>query len=122
MGASLAWGITHTSQARGWVVALADMPFIRPATVQSVAKAVQQGALLAAPIYQGRRGHPVGFAKALGKELASLSSDVGAQGVIRAYQNRLISIATDDSGILRDIDRPANLNGPNGDAIGTEFD
>jgi molybdenum cofactor cytidylyltransferase len=109
MGATLAWGITHTPQADGWLVALADMPYIRPATVQQVTTALQQGALLAAPVYRGRRGHPVGFAKALGTKLASLSGDVGAQRVIRAHQRRLVSITTDDSGILHDIDTPADL-------------
>ncbi len=109
MGASLAWGVNQTPQASGWLVALADMPFIRPATVQRVSEALQQDALLAAPVYQGRRGHPVGFAKALGEELVSLSGDRGAQHVIRAHQRQLVSIDTDDRGVLRDIDTPADL-------------
>lgn len=123
MGASLAWAIQHTPQASGWLVALADMPFIRPATVQQVTTALKQGALLAAPVYRGRRGHPVGFAKPLGKELASLAGDLGAQTIIRTYSQQLVSIATEDSGILQDIDTPADLknHGPNGDAAGTEL-
>ena len=34
MGHSLAAGVAHETQARGWVVALADMPNVKPQTTQ----------------------------------------------------------------------------------------
>ena len=40
MGASLACGVMASPDASGWIVALADMPWIRPATIQSVAAAL----------------------------------------------------------------------------------
>jgi len=33
--------------AKGWIVALADMPFIRPETIRIVTKALQEGAAIA---------------------------------------------------------------------------
>ena len=42
MGASLAWGVRHTASASAWIIALADMPFIQPATIRLVADAIEQ--------------------------------------------------------------------------------
>src|SRR5262249_46091601 len=36
LGASLAAGVSHTADAAGWIVALGDMPDIRPATIAAV--------------------------------------------------------------------------------------
>jgi len=70
------------------------------------------GATIAAPCWQGRRGHPVGFSQALGPELAALSGDEGAKILIQTYLEQLHIIDCDDSGILRDIDKPDDLNFP----------
>src|SRR5690606_21502788 len=53
MGVSLAHGVTAARDAGGWVVALADMPRIRPATIARVVQALAAGADIAAPAYQG---------------------------------------------------------------------
>src|SRR2546428_13968711 len=49
MGTSLAAGVRATSDADGWIVALAGMPFIRAATIRIVAQALRDGAAIAAP-------------------------------------------------------------------------
>ncbi len=109
MGASLAFGVQATAQAKGWLVALADMPWILPATIARVAAAVADGAVVAAPFFGGERGHPVGFGAACSEELAALTGDDGAKSVVVAQRDRLVRIDVDDAGILRDIDRPADL-------------
>ena len=63
MGASLACGVTAARDADGWVIALADMPWIASATIRAIAAALAGGADIAAPSYRGERGHPVGFAR-----------------------------------------------------------
>lgn len=110
MGASLAWGVAATAQATGWIVALADMPFIQPATCQQVATALQRGALLAAPVYRGQRGHPVGFADRLGAALRGLTGDQGARDVLSAHKDQLRLIETDDAGVIHDIDVAADIS------------
>ena len=77
MGTSLAWGVTATSDWTGWLVALADMPFVQPATVPLLAAAVAGGAALAAPRYQGRRGHPVCFGASYREALAPSQAIAG---------------------------------------------
>ncbi|NMG31579.1 nucleotidyltransferase family protein [Aromatoleum evansii] len=109
MAATLACGIRETHEAAGWVIALGDMPYMRPDTVAAVAGRICDGALLAAPFFQGQRGHPVGFAAALRDELLALEGDEGARRVILAHKEQLRRIDCDDPGILADIDVPADV-------------
>ena len=113
MSASLVCGIHARPEAAGWLIALGDMPWIAPTTIHKVADALRMGATIAAPCWQGRRGHPVGFSHILGPELAALSGDEGAKAVIQAYLEQLQLIDCDDPGVLRDIDRPEDLNSLN---------
>jgi len=47
MGASLAAGVAASANARGWLIVLADMPAIQVSTLQRVAQALDNGAVLA---------------------------------------------------------------------------
>ena len=109
LGASLACGVHATAQAHGWLVALADMPWIEPATIERVAAALAQGAVVAAPFYQGKRGHPVGFGKTCYDALAALTGDEGAKSIVAAHRDSVTRIDVDDPGILRDIDTREDL-------------
>jgi molybdenum cofactor cytidylyltransferase len=109
MGASLACGVRATANARGWLIALADMPWIRPETIARVAGAVAGDALIAAPFCNGERGHPVGFAASCYAGLAALTGDDGAKGVLAAHKDCIARIDVDDPGILRDVDTRADL-------------
>ena len=109
MGESLAAGIMASTGAAGWVVALADMPWLRAETIQSVSAALAAGAVLAAPSYRGRRGHPVGFSKQFYGELSRIDGDEGARHLIARNLDRLLLIECDDPGSLRDVDTPADM-------------
>ena len=109
MGYSLAHAVAHSAGAQGWVVALADMPFLRPATIALVAAAVAEGAVLAVPSLGGRRGHPVGFAASLREELLALEGDEGARRVLQGHAAALRLLEVDDPGIHRDVDTPRDL-------------
>ena len=110
MGASLACGIRASlPQTQGWLVALADMPWIKTETIQAVAQAILQGEELAAPCHLGQRGHPVGFSAHHRVALSALDGDEGAKSVIQSHAVRLRLITVDDPGVLRDIDLPTDL-------------
>jgi len=109
MGASLAHAVAATREAGGWVVALADMPMIAPATIRAVAAALEAGAPIAAPFFRGSRGHPVGFGAVHGARLATLSGDAGARDILRIERASIREVASDDPGILADIDTPDEL-------------
>lgn len=105
MGHSLACGVRARGEAAGWVVALADMPAVSPATIRVVRDAIARGRDTAAPVYRGQRGHPVGFGQACRDELLALTGDTGARSVLAARPPLLIDV--DDPGCLLDIDTPA---------------
>jgi molybdenum cofactor cytidylyltransferase len=109
MGCSLACAVNATADADGWVVALADMPWIAPATIAAVADALADGADLAATSFGGRRAHPVGFAKRHRPALSALTGDDGAKSVVAAHLSQLRLIEVDDDGVVRDVDTVADL-------------
>lgn len=104
MGHSLACGVRSRSGAAGWVIALADMPAVSPATIAAIRDAIGRGNQTVAPVHRGRRGHPVGFGRACRDELLALQGDAGARGVLAAHPPLLIEV--DDPGCLLDIDTP----------------
>jgi len=109
MGHTLAAGVRASPEALGWVVALGDMPFIAPTSHQAVADCLRAGASLAASSYQGRRGHPVGFAAQWFDQLAALTGDQGGKSILASHCQKLLLCPVEDAGVLRDIDRPADL-------------
>lgn len=109
MGASLAFGVRASPEASGWLVTLADMPWIKPDTIRAVAAALRSGADLVAPTWQGRRGHPVGFGSRFRQELCGLDGDQGAKALLDAHSHALQFIPCADTGIFLDIDLPADL-------------
>jgi molybdenum cofactor cytidylyltransferase len=118
IGASIAVGIASLRnefpKARGWLVALGDMPFIAPRTIRAVAEALvpsnddTNARRIVAPVYDGLRGHPVAFGAGLGEELTALQGDIGASVLMRNLAVDVIDC--DDPGILRDIDTRDDLS------------
>jgi molybdenum cofactor cytidylyltransferase len=109
MGASLAHAVRASRHADGWVVALADMPFVQPETVAAVAERLAAGAALCAPSVAGVRGHPVGLSSRYRDALEALHGDVGAREVLRSRADRLELVPVDDPGAVRDIDTREDL-------------
>jgi len=93
-----------------WLVALGDMPFVAPATLQALRAALVQGADIAVPVLDapgGRRGNPVGFGRAHLPALLALRGDEGARGLLRACP--VTEVPVSDPGILHDVDVPGDL-------------
>ena len=109
MGASLAAAVSASGDVAGWVIALADMPYIRPETISNIAAALAAGADIVAPVYRGERGHPVGLAARFRPQLLSLSGDEGARSVLKEHAGLVKLIEVDDPGVCRDIDTPEDL-------------
>ena len=109
MGASLAYGVAQARGADGWVVALADMPRVPVAIIKEIIASLAGGALIAAPVHKGERGHPVGFGAALRDELLALDGDQGARAVLERHRNSVKLVECDDPGVLYDIDRKTDI-------------
>jgi molybdenum cofactor cytidylyltransferase len=107
MGHSLAAGIaaTHAAGSRGgWLVALADMPYVLPSTITAIARALSVAhhtgdtaytpdtapdtadtPRIVQPSFNGERGHPVAFSHHFFDELTMLTGDQGARSLIAPH-------------------------------------
>jgi molybdenum cofactor cytidylyltransferase len=110
MGDSIAAAVRATQDAPGWLILPGDLPLIRPETLQAVAAALARHAVVL-PHYQGRRGHPVGFAASCRDALLLLKGPQGAALVARAQaeMNPVAELELDDPGMVIDIDTIQDL-------------
>lgn len=117
MGSSIACGVRASQNANqdanqkpsGWLITLADMPYIKTETLTLLANKLTEGADIVAPLYEQQRGHPVGFSHTYINELLALNEDIGARDIIKKNQDQLELVLTDDEGVVRDIDTPDDV-------------
>jgi molybdenum cofactor cytidylyltransferase len=110
MGASLRAGVGALPRdCGGAFVFLGDMPLIPPDLAFALAERLTPGVMAAAPMFEGRRGHPVLFARALLPALAGATGDEGARAVLSGLGARLALVPVSDAGVLVDVDRPGDL-------------
>lgn len=109
MGHSLAAGVAAAAGADAWLIALADMPYIKHSTLAELIVLLIAGQDLVAPFHNGERGHPVGFGIGFGSELQALSGDAGARDLLTHHTSSLARLNVDDPGILIDVDTPAGI-------------
>ena len=110
LSASLKQGIRSLpADAEGMLLFLGDMPDAPHAVLQPLADALGSGALAAAPVHRGERGHPAAISSALFPELLKLEGDRGAARVLAGLGEGLALIETADDGVLYDVDTPQDL-------------
>ena len=110
LSASLAAGIgALPHDGDGVFVFLGDMPRVPADLAAAMAKALTPPAMAVAATFEGRRGHPVLFARALWPDLAALSGDKGAGELLRTLGDRLALVPAPHDGVLFDVDRREDL-------------
>ncbi|MFW2851171.1 nucleotidyltransferase family protein [Sphingomonas sp. TX0543] len=106
MSASLRAGVLALPEdAEGALVFLGDMPDVPGELASRLAAVVRSGAPAAVPAYLGQRGNPVLLGRTLLAKVGSLTGDRGARMLLADAK----VVHTDDPGILRDVDVPADL-------------
>ncbi len=106
MGDSIAAAVLATAQASGWLIVLGDLPLIQASTLRALAAALALHDVVV-PVFNGQRGHPVGFSARCRDLLLRLQGDQGAASVVRAFS--AVEVALDDVGIVSDVDTVADL-------------
>lgn len=98
--------------AEGALICLGDMPRLRVETLNKLIAAFDpiEGRSICVPVYQGKRGNPVLFARRFFPEILELSGDTGAKALIGAYEDHAVEVLVDDPGVLLDLDTPEALN------------
>lgn len=106
MSASLIAGIKANINADAWLIGLADMPFIQSSVITESLAMLKAGAEITLPVFDNKRGHPVGFSARFMSPLLSLTGDKGAKQIINGSPESIHFITSPDNGIWRDIDSP----------------
>lgn len=109
-GSSIAHGVTALRPGtRAALIALGDQPRIPTDVVPALLAAWRRtGKAIVAPLYRGVHGTPVLFGAEVFAELAALTGDTGARGVVAARRERVERIAF-DADMPFDVDTPEDF-------------
>ncbi len=89
----------------GTLFAVCDQPYLSAETVNAlIARFIDRPACIVAPTFDGRRGNPVIFPRALFDQLRSLNGDTGGAAVIRSNPHLLRLVPVPLGRELMDID------------------
>jgi molybdenum cofactor cytidylyltransferase len=111
IASSLQAGISAVGNECGaGLIMLGDQPFVNQETVKRLIDAWRgERPLIAIPTYNGQRGNPVMVDRALFPEIMQLSGDRGCRVLFPAHKAEILEVSVGDSGVLLDIDVPAEL-------------
>lgn len=88
-----------------WLLAPADMPSLQTATVDRLLAAYRPGDLrIVAPVWAGRRGHPIVLPLALADEVAALKADEGINALLGRVP--VVEVDCPEMSIHEDLDTP----------------
>ncbi len=92
------------------VVCPADVPAVRPETVRALIDRVRAGgALLAVPVFEGRRGHPLVVAPPAIAEIPALDPHIGLRQLLTRHPDATAKVAVDDPGAVANVNTPEDL-------------
>ena len=88
-------------------VTIVDHPLVRSGTVRALVEAfAATGRAVVRPVFRGRHGHPVVFARSTFAGLRAAPLDDGARAVVRSIGPAVLDVETDDEGVVTDVDTP----------------
>ncbi len=96
--------------ADAFMIFLSDMPGVDWRLARRVLDRYRaSAAVAAAPLLDGRTGHPAILRSQLFDEVDALEGDVGARAILEANADRTAKIELDDRSSQKDVDLPADL-------------
>ena len=94
----------------GMILCPVDHPIVSAGLVARLIEEFDASAkAIVLPTYHGRRGHPVIFREKLYPELLAASAEIGARQLVWAHAEELREVATDEEGVVLNINDPATL-------------
>ena len=111
MGSSLRRGLAAVNaKAEGVLVILADQPFVRTATLNSLIEYHRShNTQIIIPMYKGFRGNPVLVDRSVFPELMKLQGEIGCRAIFGSHTENIQKVPVDDPGILQDMDTLADF-------------
>ncbi len=117
LASSLRCGLKALPGVEAVAVMLGDMPQVRPETIERLFETIDtaDGILVALPTWQGKRGNPVVWHRALFDPMIELEGDQGARSLLERYSAFVAEVPVDDPGVCLDVDTEEALKALQGD-------
>jgi molybdenum cofactor cytidylyltransferase len=97
-------------ETAGLLLCPVDHPLVSAELVARLIEAFDaSGKPIVLPTYRGKRGHPLIFAASLYAEILDASPEVGARQVVWAHAGDVLEIATDEEGVVLNLNDPETL-------------
>jgi molybdenum cofactor cytidylyltransferase len=93
------------------LVCLGDMPLVSPAQIDRIVAAYDpdEGRLIVVPTHRGKRGNPVLWDRRFYADMAGLTGDTGARGLLLRHAESVTEVAMETDAVLVDFDTPETL-------------
>ena len=112
VSAGIRLGLQAAWRSDGALFAVCDQPNLTTNSIINLLNAFRESpGRIHALSWQGRKGNPVIFPKALYPELIALTGDTGGSAVIRAHRDLLALTEAGDPAELLDVDTPREEEG-----------
>jgi len=105
MASSIKTGLKRVSKKNiGFLIVQADMPLISKKIIDSLCFAIwKKNKKIAAPIYKGNIGNPIGFKSSMIKILNKTKGDSGAKKIIKRNKKNLSLIRVNSKSIFKNF-------------------
>lgn len=116
------WATGRASSVRAGIRALddnmaaalfinADQPFLTPQVIDTILDAFfETGAPIVVPVYAGKTGSPVLFARGLFDALTALEGEQGGRDILQKYDDELVKVDIQDARAGMDLNTPEDYN------------
>ena len=89
------------------MIFLGDQPFLDISFIQGLLLQFRSGSsVILAPVFQGRRGHPLVIGARYHDKILSRYDDVGLRGLLHEHADEIEEFRADDAWVLEDMDYP----------------
>ncbi len=90
------------------IVCLADMPDVTTDHINALVAGFKpdEGRAVGVPVFKGKRGNPVLWARHLWPSMETVSGDVGARHLIGQHEDLVYEVEFEDTAVLTDLDTP----------------
>jgi molybdenum cofactor cytidylyltransferase len=100
-------GLSALENSEAALFVLGDQPQMRESSVRTLVERWQTGrARIVAPSFQGRRGHPILFAREAWSDLMNAPRGFSPRDFLRAHPDWIEEVIVNTDSILRDVDTP----------------
>lgn len=92
-------------RAEGFLIVLADQPFVSAATMDAlIRRRAESAAKIIIPTYRGIRGNPVLLDRDLSSEALAITGDQGCRAIFGDHEAEILEVPVDDPGVILDLD------------------